>query len=94
MVPWSEIHRGAQFTEKRIKKTQGTKPIFKNSKLHTKAKDFEYALRSVQDATDEQALVNFPTVVYCITNPNIWFSDLPLSTAGMAKKHMSTSQLF
>lgn len=93
MAPWSEIHR-AQSTEKINKKTQGTKPSFKNSKLHTKAKDFEYALRSVQDATDEWALVNFPTAVYCITNSNIWFSDLSLSTAGIAEEHMSTSQLF
>lgn len=34
-------------------KTQGTKPILKNPKPHTKAKDFEYALRRVQDPADE-----------------------------------------
>lgn len=52
-APWSEIHRGAQSTEKRNKKTQGTKPILKNPKPHTKAKGFKYALRSVQAPTDE-----------------------------------------
>lgn len=36
-----------------IKKPKEPNQIKKNPKPHTKAKDFEYALRSVQDPTDE-----------------------------------------